>query len=164
MAGKMECLDGNITLTEGEQLGITMSDGEIAEAQKQGTNCLIGKIWAGKQINKDAFRKVFTRIWRLDGGVSFKEIQHNVWMFEFSHEGEKRRVLAGHPWSFDRYILVLKDFDGSIPSSKWDFKTSPFRIQIQDMPLICMTKAIGGKIGSSLGILEEVDIEGEGVD
>jgi hypothetical protein len=32
------------------------------------------------------------------------------------------------------------------------------------MPLICMTKAIGSKIGESLGILEEVDIEGEGVE
>ena len=32
------------------------------------------------------------------------------------------------------------------------------------MPLICMTKAIGSKIGESLGILEEVDIEGDGVE
>ena len=32
------------------------------------------------------------------------------------------------------------------------------------MPLICMAKAIGSKIGESLGILEKVDVEVEGVE
>jgi hypothetical protein len=125
---------------------------------------LIGKIWAGNRINRDAFVQVYKRIWRTDGDVVFKEVQPNVWMFEFSHEGGKQRILAGRPWSFDQFILALSEFDGSIPSSQWEFTTSPLWIQIHDMPLICMTKAIGSKIGESLGILEEVDIEGEGVE
>jgi hypothetical protein len=154
----------NLTLSEGEQLEILVDDCEVAEAKKQGNNCLIGKIWAGKRINRDGFVRVFKRIWRTDGEVAFKEVQPNVWMFEFSQEGDKQRVLAGRPWSFDRFIIALSEFDGSIPSSQWDFTTSPFWIQIHDMPLICMTKAIGSKIGESLGILEEVDIEGDKVE
>jgi hypothetical protein len=161
MEGKMK---RNLTLSEGEQLGILVDDCEVAEAKKQGHNCLIGKIWAGKRINRDSFVRVFKRIWRIDGEVVFKEVQPNVWMFEFSQEGDKQHVLAGRPWSFDRFILALSEFDGSIPSSQWDFTTSPFWIQVHDMPLICMTKAIGSKIGEFLGILEEVDIEGEGVE
>jgi hypothetical protein len=96
--------------------------------------------------------------------VIFKEVQPNVWMFEFSQEGDKQRVLAGRPWSFNRFIIALSEFDDSIPSSQWDFTTSPFWIQIHDMPPICMTKAIGSKIGESLGIMEEVDIEGDKVE
>jgi hypothetical protein len=49
--------------------------------------------------------------------VIFKEIQPNVWMFEFSQEEDKLKVLEGHPWYFDQFILALSDFDGSIPSS-----------------------------------------------
>ena len=91
----------------------------------------------------------------------FKKIQPNVWMFEFSQEIDKVKVLEGRPWSFDRFLLALFDFDGSIPSSQWNFSKSPFWIHVHDLPLICMTKAIGSKIGQSLGVLEAVDIDGE---
>jgi hypothetical protein len=160
----MNRLQGSTTLSEGEQLGIDVEDFEVAEAKKQSSNCLIGKIWAGKRVNKEGFITVFKRIWRTEGEVFFKEIQPNVWMFDFSLETDKLKVLEGRPWSYDRFILALLDFDGSIPSSQWNFTTSPFWIQIHDLPMICMTKAIGSKIGHSLGDLEAVDIAGEGVD
>jgi hypothetical protein len=96
-------------------------------------------------VNRDGFITVFKRIWRTEGEVGFKEIQPNVWIFEFSKETDKIRVLKGRPWSFDWSLLALSEFDGGIPSSHWNFTSSPFWIQIHDMPLICMTKAIGGK-------------------
>jgi hypothetical protein len=161
---KMNSLKGSTTLSEGEQLGIDVEDCDGAEAKKQSNNCLIGKIWAGKRMNKEGFITVFKRIWRTEEEVIFKEIQPNVWMFEFKLEADKVKVMEGRPWSFDRFILALSDFDGSIPSSQWNFTTSPFWIQIHDLPLICMTKTIGSKIGHSLGVLETVDIAGEGVE
>jgi hypothetical protein len=164
MAAKMNELQKNTTLSEGEQSGIVVDDCQVAAAKKQGNSCLIGKIWAGKRVNRDGFITVFKRIWRTVGEVEFKEIQPNVWIFEFSKETDKVRVLKGRPWSFDRSLLALTEFDGGIPSSLWNFTSSPFWIQIHDMPLICMTKAIGSKIGESLGILEAVDTEGEGVE
>jgi hypothetical protein len=60
-----------------------VEDYEVAEAKKWGNNCLIGKFWAGKRVNKEGFINVFKRIWRTEE-VIFKEIQPNVWMFEFS--------------------------------------------------------------------------------
>ena len=72
-----------------------MADCEVAKAKKQGNNCLIGKIWAGKQVNKEGFINVFKRIWWIDGEVIFKEIQPNVWMFEFSQKADKLKVLEG---------------------------------------------------------------------
>jgi hypothetical protein len=115
-------------------------------------------------VNRNGFIIVFKRIWRMVGEVDFKEIQPNVWIFEFSKETNKLRVLKGRPWSFDRSLLALTEFDGGIPSSLWNFTSSPFWIQIHDMPLICMTKLIGSKIGESLGILEAMDMEGKGVE
>jgi hypothetical protein len=40
---------------------------EVAGAKKQGNNCLIGKIWAGKRVNKEGFISVFKRIWQTKG-------------------------------------------------------------------------------------------------
>jgi hypothetical protein len=75
--------------------------------------------------------------------VVFKEIQENLWLFEFEEEDDMRRVKEGRPWSFDKQILVLNDFDGRTTPSKMDFTQSPFWIQIHDMPLLFMTKGVG---------------------
>jgi hypothetical protein len=51
----------------------------------------------------------------------FKEVQDNIWLFEFTKETDKERVMEERPWSFDRRILVLNEFDGHCPSSKMEF-------------------------------------------
>ena len=92
----------------------------------------------------------------------FKEVQDNVWLFEFTDGDDKQRVLNGWSWSFDRQILVFNDFDGSTPPSQMKFTHSPFWVQVHDMPMLCMNKAVGTKIGESLGELEDVDMAGDG--
>jgi hypothetical protein len=95
--------------------------------------------------------------------VVFKELQDNLWLFEFDEEDDKNRVMAGRPWSFNRHILVSNEFDGQCPPFQMTFMHSPVWIQIHDMPLLCMTKGIGSKIRASLGELEDVDVAGDGV-
>ena len=95
--------------------------------------------------------------------MKFKDFKDNIWLFEFADQVDKRRVMKGRPWSFDRQILVLNEFDGSTPPSKLVFYHSPFWIQAHDMPLICMNKNVSTKIDTSLGELIEVDVAGDGL-
>jgi hypothetical protein len=39
-----------------------------------------------------------------------------------------------------------------------DFSKALFWVQVHDMPLICMNRDIGYRIGESLGTVEEVDV------
>jgi hypothetical protein len=162
MADQIEKLCGSISLTEGEKVGLTITEGEVDEVRAQGGRCLVGKVWMGRKANKEAFTTVLSRIWRILNGVTFKELDDNIWLFEFKDIDDMRRVLAGRPWSFDRQILVLNEFDGTTPPSQMAFNHSPFWVQIHDMPLLCMTKGIGTKIGESMGCLMEVDLAGDG--
>jgi hypothetical protein len=91
--------------------------------------------------------------------VTFKEIYKNLWLFKFEGD-DMRRVKEGRPWSFDRHILVLNDFNGCITQSKMDFTRSPVWIEIHDMPLLCMTKGVRTKIEETLGELEDIDMAG----
>ena len=86
-----------------------------------------------------------------------------MWLFEFKDQVDKMRVMDERPWSFERQILVLNEFDGSIPPFQLVFDHSPFWIQAHDIPLICMNKDVGTKIGNSLGDLIEVDVAGDGM-
>lgn len=130
---------------------------------EKGAKCLIGRIWTDKKINKESFWTTLSRLWRTTDIISFKEIQDNLWIFEFSDEGEKERVMEGWPWSYERQIMVLNDFDGQVPPSLMEFHQTPCWIQVHDMPLHCMSRAVGTKIGESLGVLEEVDVAGDGI-
>jgi hypothetical protein len=162
MGDDLETLCGRISLVGGEKVGIKIMEGEVAADREKGERCLVGRVGDGKKVNKEAFKKAFSQLWRTVGDVIFNEVQENIWLFEFADVDDKKRVLDGRPWSFDRQILVLNNFDGSVPPIQVQFTHSPFWIQVHDMPLICMNKGVGTKIGESLGALEDVDVAGDG--
>ncbi|GLT68155.1 hypothetical protein SLA2020_404130 [Shorea laevis] len=103
------------------------------------------------------------RLWKPQGTIRFQEVQESLWVLEFSVAADKLRVLKGRPWSFERNIFVLNDFDGSSPPSQITFSSSPFWVQVHDLPFACLTKGIGQKIGASLGEVLEVVVPGNGV-
>jgi hypothetical protein len=123
----------------------------------------VGRLWSEKPTNKEAFQTVLSRVWRLVRTVVFKELQDKLWLFEFSDAIDKRRVLAGRPWAFEWQILVIDDFDGKTPPSQMIFTSTPIWVQVHDLPLLCMSKTVGAKIGESLGRLEDIDLAGDGV-
>jgi hypothetical protein len=160
MADELGDLCKKISLTKGEKDGIQVEELDVSKARVIAGKCLIGKVWTDKNVNQEAFKTIFSNIWRIVRSVKFKELKDNMWLVEFSDDGDKRRVLEGRPWSFDRQILVLNEFDGITPPSQLDFSHSPFWVQVHDMPLLYMNKNVGTKIGNSLGELQEVDVVG----
>jgi hypothetical protein len=106
---------------------------------------------------------MMTRIWKTLDLVQFKENHENLWLLEFGNESDKRRIKEGRPWLFDRCVLVLKEVEESILPSQMDFSKALFWVQVHDMPLTCMNREIGYRIGESLGAVEEVDVTGDGV-
>jgi hypothetical protein len=95
MADDLERLCSKVLLTEGEKEGIHVMEGEVVVGREVGTRCLVGKLWTERTANKEAFKTVLLRIWRLVGSVVFKELQDNLWLFEFDEEDDKNRVMAG---------------------------------------------------------------------
>jgi hypothetical protein len=137
---------GNFPLTEGEQKGILISDDEIEELRAKGSKCLVGRLGIAKKIDKEAFKTLLTRIWQTMGRVFFKEIQDNLWLFEFTEDSDKRRVLEGQLWSYDRTLLILNEFNGKTPPSQMEFTHTPIWVQVHDMSLGCMNHGMGLKI------------------
>jgi hypothetical protein len=52
----------------------------------------------------------------------------------------------------------LAEFDGLTPQADLNFERAVFWIRMYNLPLACMGKSIGEKIGSSVGLVEEVDV------
>jgi hypothetical protein len=70
-------------------------------------------------------------------------------------------VKEGQPWVFEGNLISIADYNGRIPPAQMDFVS--FWTRMFDLPLSCMSAAMGHQIGKSVGIVEDVETEDDGV-
>ncbi|KAK2973210.1 hypothetical protein RJ640_024497 [Escallonia rubra] len=92
-----------------------------------------------------------------------KQVGENLILVQFFHRLDKQRVMEGSPWSFDKQLLILKEYDGDTQPSEIDLKCSPFWIQIHNLPFNQMEKGMGEAIGRKCGEVLELDVNGDGI-
>ena len=97
------------------------------------------------------------------GSVSFKTLRPNLYLVDFENWWDKDWILEGRPWTFDGDLLFLVDFNGLTPIEDLEFSKAAFWVRMYNLPLACMGRDIGFKIGSSIGEVEEVDVADDGV-
>ena len=56
----------------------------------------------------------------------FKDALDDMLLVEFQSDSDKRRVLNGRPWSFERHLLLVSDLNGEEQSSKIQITRVPF--------------------------------------
>jgi hypothetical protein len=84
-------------------------------------------------------------------------------LLEFEHFWEKDRVKESQPWVFEGNLISIADYNGSIPPAQMDFEKVSFWTGMFNLPLSCMSAAMGHQIGKSVGIVEDVETEDDGV-
>lgn len=146
-------------------LSLSDEDGEIIKLQGNVTaigerkiaNSLVGKVLSNKLINRDGFRAAIHQMWRTIRGVQIESLGGNKFIFHFGSTEDRRRVLYGGPWSFDRSLIVLTEPTGIGDISKLRFDHTPIWVQIHNIPIICMNKQTRQHLGSMIGSVIKVD-------
>ena len=129
----------------------------------RGRACLVGKLIVDMIIRKDTIRDFLSRGWKLEGTFFLKVLGDNLFLIEFEYDWEKGRVLEGRPWVFEGNLFSVEDFDGLTPPSEIDFEKAAFWVHMYNLPLACMGLEVGKQIGSTIGKVEEVEMDDEGV-
>lgn len=89
--------------------------------------------------------------------MSIKEVDDNMYLFQFFHPRDMERVLKKGPWSFDGHLLVLGILQqGSTPKSV-SLNHIPFWVQVHDVPIGCMSITAGKQLGNFVGEYMEYD-------
>lgn len=78
------------------------------------------------------------------------------------HFWDRSRVLEGHPWIFENKLFAVEEFDGFTPLIRMKFDFTAFWIRMYDLPLVCMEREKGFKIGATVGKVEDVDTDIDG--
>ena len=83
-------------------------------------------------------------------------------MFRFAKEADKKRVLTGGLWHFDRALIVLTEPNGIGEVTKQSFIRTSFWVQTRNVPIACMEKDFLQELGRKIGIGEEVKTDDNG--
>jgi hypothetical protein len=103
------------------------------------------------------------RGWKPIGTATFKVLGENLFLVEFENVWDKTRVLDGRPWVLVGNLFSLEDFNGLTPPSQIDFDQATFWTRMYNLPLVSMGEDIETQIGSSVGKVEAVDTDEEGM-
>ncbi|KAF4377086.1 hypothetical protein F8388_017490 [Cannabis sativa] len=69
--------------------------------------CLVGRFLMERTIDFDAMQHKMTSLWRPVRGLFAKELEPNLFLFQFYHDMDIDRVMEGSPWTFDRIPLIF---------------------------------------------------------
>jgi hypothetical protein len=72
-------------------------------------------------------------------------------------------VLEGRPWVFEGSLFLVEDFDGTKSLSQFTFDKAVFWVWMINLPLTCMGREIGRKIGAFVGVVVAVDTNAIGM-
>ena len=75
---------------------------------------LVGRLNTCKAFNHDSFKGSFRSMWRLNVALNIQE-RGDRFLFMFTREDDIACIKRGGPWSFQKALVVLNDYDGRSP-------------------------------------------------
>ena len=102
-----------LTLTGDEEEATIFEEETPVEKLEEIKLCLWGKLMTTKQFNARAMKMVLKNIWKPEKGVVIKDLDSNLFSFQFFSQVDQDYVFYEGPWSFDGSILLLKQVTGS---------------------------------------------------
>lgn len=164
MAEELPALWDNLSLTEDECAEVKIQKFELHDVFSPGRACVVGKMIVDRMVRKETIKSTLLKWWKLLGNMAFEILGENLFLIDFANVDDKKRVLEGRPWVFYGSLFLVEDFDGTIPPSKYTFKKAAFWVRMINLPLGCMGKEIGRKIGETMGTMEVVDTDVDGIE
>lgn len=111
------------------------SNVRLMEKQAETEWVLAAKFLTRRALNLDAIAKKFSPLWRATKDFKARKEGEHIFLFTFVDKTEIMRVLAGEPWSFDKHMVVLKEYDGTKDVRDMIFYQATFWVQVHDLPL-----------------------------
>ena len=102
-------------------------------------------------------------LWKPNKGLWISEIEGEMFLVEFGDGRDKKRVLEMCPWSYEKQLVLLQEFEGERVPKEIIMKWIPFWVQIYNLPLMSMTRESGLEIGEKIGKVLDVDVPEKGV-
>ncbi|KAL2892471.1 Terminase large subunit [Bienertia sinuspersici] len=148
-----------LAMTEEEEEIIDCEEEEEEEEmiREQLMLCLVGKLFTSNPYSIEAMKNTMKIAWCMGKGMVVREIDRNIFIFQFFSMVDKIKVLEGGPWSFGGAPLLLKTVEEGVQPSEITFDSIRFWVKAEDVPLNKRTKAMAKSMAASMRGFVEFD-------
>ncbi|KAJ8422639.1 hypothetical protein Cgig2_000445 [Carnegiea gigantea] len=112
---------------------------------------LVGKLLTESYFNPEATKAVLQNIWKPARGVIIRELDKNLFSFQFFSTADKEHVLNEGPWAFDGHLLLLKEIMGPEQPADVKFDMARFWVKAYSVPPLKQTMGFAKVLGTQLG-------------
>ncbi|KAK1699131.1 hypothetical protein QYE76_015828 [Lolium multiflorum] len=146
-----------LKLSEGEMKGVKLRKVEAKKGEALEWQA-IGKLMAEKLAIAGAMEDALGPLWCPIKGIECKDLGENIFLFTFYQASGKKKAVEEGPWTFDKSLLIMEEFEPHKNIDDYDFSKIPIWVRIFKLPLGLMNRATGEDIGDQIG--EYVGIDG----
>ncbi|KAL0003477.1 hypothetical protein SO802_017258 [Lithocarpus litseifolius] len=114
---------------------------------------LAAKFLTRRALNLEAIAKTFSPLWRVKKGFKVRKEGEHLVLFTFKDQAKMLRVLAGEPWSFDKYMVVMQKYDGTTDVRHMKFDQGTFWVQVHDLPLRFRNQTVAEQLCEAMGVV-----------
>ncbi|KAK4422676.1 hypothetical protein Salat_1850100 [Sesamum alatum] len=118
---------------------------------------LVGRILGRRSFNFEALKHTLTNSFNVIKGLEIRLIENGRLLFKFAHTLDRKRVIDGGPWSFEKNLLVLKAVEGDDDPVQTDLNWIDFSVHIHGLPIGRMSRNMAELIGNQIGFFRDVD-------
>ncbi|KAK4284025.1 hypothetical protein QN277_000913 [Acacia crassicarpa] len=133
------------------------------ESRASTKSLLIGKVLTEKTFVHSMVLSEMQKAGNMEEGLRVIDVWKNVFIFVIDSKEECRRILRGHPWSIQGHLICLHEKGQYEVIDEIDFNSSPFRIELHDVPLEAMSVDTLRRFSTKFGrlvMIEDLDCDG----
>ncbi|XP_019191313.1 PREDICTED: nucleolin-like [Ipomoea nil] len=147
----------SLSLDEEEDEALVISIDEVNEDRVEFKYMLVGKLLTDKPIKFMNLRDTIAATWRPGMGMMMTEADYNLFVFQFFHQVDLKRVMEDGPWCFDQSLLVLHRMQPSELPKDIPLCKAEFWVQVHKLPIGLFRENIAKAIGDYLGTFIRAD-------
>lgn len=151
-----------ITLEEDKTSRVSIGEIMKGKGKKLVVGSLLGRVLHPRGVSREGLKSALQQVWRTTEGFRVESLGSKTFLFKFASEADKKRVLSGGQWHFERALIVLKEPSGIGKITKQAFTHSAFWVQLHNLPVGCMEQETVRMLGEASGTVEEIDADEEG--
>uniref|UniRef100_A0A803NFH1 Reverse transcriptase domain-containing protein n=1 Tax=Cannabis sativa TaxID=3483 RepID=A0A803NFH1_CANSA len=118
---------------------------------------LVGTFLTNRAIDFQAMQNKIATLWQPGRGLYVKELEPNLFLFQFYHEVDIERVIEGSPWTFDRAPLIFERVKQGENPRQVVLSHLELWVQIHNMVTGFMSERIIQGIGNYIGSFVKSD-------
>jgi len=134
MADDLEEAWKKTSLTEEEAQVLDFDEETLAEKVEDIELSLVGKLMTNDNFNVHVMKNVLNNVWKPSKGLVIRDLDINLFVFQFFSHADRTYVLNEGPWDFGGNLLLLKEWAELEQPSEIKFTSVRFWVKAYNVP------------------------------